>query len=210
MVRHRHSPKIRVGFANRIFGQHHAASLIIEGDLLDIVQLVDCDERGVALRRLRPPVVHRQPFAHGPECGNSIQGGIGRNGFQLFQGFICIVVFSLAHKHHGLCDFGAVFRLRAQLSLAFAGLAFAKKKPGGQAQADHQGERHRATGGKHNVVPAHQFLQAVKPARRTRHHRLAVEITLDIHRQAVGRIVPAIAVLFQRLHDDPVQIALQL
>src|SRR5262249_5008146 len=41
---------------------------------------------------------------------------------------------------------------------------------------------------------------------RARLHRLVVQVVLDISRKTTGGVVATIAILLQRLHDDPVQL----
>ena len=55
----------------------------------------------------------------------------------------------------------------------------------------------------------HELLQAIRRARRRGEHRLAGQVALDVHRQPVRGLVAARAVLLERLHDDPVELAAQ-
>ena len=67
----------------------------------------------------------------------------------------------------------------------------------------HQGRRQDRP-----FVPPHELPQPVAHRRRTGQHRLVGQVTLQVHRQPVGRLVAPVAVLLQRLHHDPVQVAL--
>ena len=58
------------------------------------------------------------------------------------------------------------------------------------------------------LVPPHELPQPVAHRRRARLHRLVVQVVLEVHRQAVGRLVAPRPVLLQRLHHDPVEVAL--
>ena len=57
------------------------------------------------------------------------------------------------------------------------------------------------------LVPPGELAEAVPRRRRARLHRLVVQVALHVRREAVGRLVAAVAVLLQRLHHDPVQLA---
>ena len=57
------------------------------------------------------------------------------------------------------------------------------------------------------LVPPHELPQPVAGRRRAGLHRLVGQVALHVRRQAVGRLVAAVAVLLQRLHHDPVQLA---
>ena len=63
--------------------------------------------------------------------------------------------------------------------------------------------------GKGRFVPAHEFLYPVRHGGRARHNRFVAEVTLQILRQVVGSVVTPRAVLFQALHHNPIQIALE-
>ena len=67
--------------------------------------------------------------------------------------------------------------------------------------------RHQTAGGQPGLVPPGELAESVSCRRGTRVDRLVGQIALEVHRQAVGRFVPACAVLFQRLHYNPVQVA---
>ena len=60
------------------------------------------------------------------------------------------------------------------------------------------------------LVTSNHFLQPVVTARWAGHDRFVAHVALDVHRQSVGRLVTTRAVLFQALHDDPIQIAPEL
>ena len=79
--------------------------------------------------------------------------------------------------------------------------------PGAGHDAQHQRQRHERRCGEDEPVPLSQFLDPVKRARRTRDHRLVIEVPLNVGGQTVGRFVSARAILFQTLHHDPVQVA---
>ena len=51
------------------------------------------------------------------------------------------------------------------------------------------------------------FAQPIARRRRTRLHRLVVQVALHVGREGAGRLVAAVAVLLQGLHHDPVQLA---
>ena len=86
-------------------------------------------------------------------------------------------------------------------------LLLLEKHPGGDAQANDERGEHRTGRHENQFVSSHQFLESVKVARRTGHHRFIVQMALNVRGQAVGRFVTAGAVFFQRLHHDPVQVA---
>ena len=79
--------------------------------------------------------------------------------------------------------------------------------PGAGHDAQNQRQRHKRRCGEGEPVPLSQFLDPVKRARRTRDHRLVIEVPLNVGGQTVGRFVSARAILFQTLHHDPVQVA---
>lgn len=66
-----------------------------------------------------------------------------------------------------------------------------------------EGERHLG----HVEVAPGVFRHAVPHRRRSREHRLAVQVTFEVQRQVAGRLVPARTVLFEALHRDPIQVA---
>ncbi len=72
---------------------------------------------------------------------------------------------------------------------------------GDQGQQDQQPCEHRP------LVPPHKLPQPVCRRRRTRLHRFIRQVALYVHREAVGGLVAAVAVLLQRLHHDPIQFA---
>ena len=84
----------------------------------------------------------------------------------------------------------------------------ANHAPGRADDAAHQGQDHRGSRQDRPLVPPHEFAQPVAQRRGTRLHRLVMQIMLDVHGQAVGRLVAPLPVLLQRLHHDPVEVAL--
>ena len=86
--------------------------------------------------------------------------------------------------------------------------AGADHAPGRADDAAHQGQDDRGGRQDRPLVPPHELPQPVAHRRRTRRHRLVVQVALEVHRQAVGRLVAPVAVLLQRLHHDPVEVAL--
>src|SRR5262245_54108797 len=75
--------------------------------------------------------------------------------------------------------------------------------------AKYQHNRDGPGGTKGEFVPANEFLEAVEPARGTRYNWLALQVTLNVRRQSVRRLVTARAVFLQRFHHDPIQVAAQ-
>ena len=57
------------------------------------------------------------------------------------------------------------------------------------------------------LVPAGQLPQPIAGRGRAGLHRLVRQVALEVAGEAVGRLVAAAAVLLQRLHHDPVQLA---
>ena len=51
------------------------------------------------------------------------------------------------------------------------------------------------------------FAKPIRDRRGTGENRLVGQMPLDVHREADGRLVPARAILLERLHHDPVQVA---
>ncbi len=107
--------------------------------------------------------------------------------------------------------------LLAQLGLllfgsdsALAGLLLPVEFARRNAQPDRQRYRHHGRSGESQLVPLNRFLEVVEPARRAGFDRLRAEMPLYVHRQAIGGLVAAGAVLLQTLHHDPVQIASKL
>ena len=72
-----------------------------------------------------------------------------------------------------------------------------------------QRHRHCSGCGKRKLVAPNQFSQAIQTAWWTSHHRLVCEMALHVHRQAARRFITAVAILLQRLHHDPIQLAPQ-
>ena len=81
----------------------------------------------------------------------------------------------------------------------------ARRCPGNAGQ---QGEQHHRRRDDPTPVPARKLSQAVPRARRAGHHRFVVQVSPDVMRQAVGRLVAAVAFLGKRLHHDPVEFTL--
>ena len=77
----------------------------------------------------------------------------------------------------------------------------------GDAQSDDERGGHGPGSQEDQLVAADQLLKLIKIARRPGHHWFVVQMPLNIRREAVGRLVAARAVFFQRFHDDPVQVA---
>ena len=82
-----------------------------------------------------------------------------------------------------------------------AGLQSAHHDAQEQHHKDHCGSR------ENQPVAANGLLESVHGARRAGNDRLIVEMALNVRSQAIGRLVTAGAVLFQRLHHDPIQVA---
>jgi len=78
-----------------------------------------------------------------------------------------------------------------------------KRKDKTEGQRDH-GDR---PGGEHQFVAPNQFFQAVNTTGRARQNRFVRQVALEIQRQLVGGLITARALLFQTLHDDPIQVA---
>src|SRR2546430_1685614 len=92
----------------------------------------------------------------------------------------------------------AFFRLLSQTSLfllgghgALAGMPFLDEQIERQAKADHQSRGHATNRAKNGLVPPHQLLESVETARRTGEDRFIVQVTLNVHPQAVGGLVTA-------------------
>ena len=88
--------------------------------------------------------------------------------------------------------------------------AFAHQGPTRHAQSKHERRGDAGDGPKGEFIPANQLLKLVEITRRTGDHRFIVQVVLDVRGQSAGCFVTPRAVLLQCLHDDPVQIALQL
>ena len=72
-------------------------------------------------------------------------------------------------------------------------------------QADgHEGPRRHS-----HPVAAGKLAQLVGSTRWTREDWLALQMTLDVHGQAVGCLISPIAILLQRLDHDPIQVSTQ-
>src|SRR5262245_40382485 len=57
------------------------------------------------------------------------------------------------------------------------------------------------------LVPPGELLQAIGRRRWAGDDCFVIQVVLDIRRETVGRLVAAVAVLFEGLHHDPVQLA---
>ena len=80
-------------------------------------------------------------------------------------------------------------------------------RPADAAAEQHQEEQHQRRHRQAALVPPGELPQPVPRRRRARLHRLVGQVALHVQREAVGRLVAAVAVLLQRLHHDPVQLA---
>ena len=123
--------------------------------------------------------------------------------------------FKQIHNCLGLLALGRLFLSRRAFVRGVSACA------GFRLQGPHQSERraHDATDQQRDYKCDRQYLAAVSleklsqpiaPRRRASLHRLVVQKAHQVHRHAVGRFIAAIAVLFERLHHDPVQFALEL
>src|SRR5262245_12077301 len=110
----------------------------------------------------------------------------------------------------------ACFRLSllAQTRLLFLGghglsasLFLVSKRPGGSTQPKNERSKYGAGGGESELVPPNQFLEPILMARRTSRDWLVVQVTLNVHRQAVGGLVTPRAILFKCFHYDPIEVA---
>ena len=108
--------------------------------------------------------------------------------------------------HRAVAVSPSLFGLRF---LGLLGVGRAHGLPRAHHQAQHQRARHGADGGKRQLVPPNQFLKPIRRARWTGEDGFVIEVSLDVARQPVGRVVTARAVLFQALHHDPVEVALK-
>ncbi|HVT54698.1 MAG TPA: hypothetical protein VHD34_01430, partial [Xanthobacteraceae bacterium] len=90
-----------------------------------------------------------------------------------------------------------------------ARFAFPKEQHGRCPQTDDEGERGRAQRAECRLVATHEFVEPVEPARRSRLHRLVLEVMLDVERESAHRVVAALAFLLERSHRDPVEITAQ-
>ena len=103
--------------------------------------------------------------------------------------------------------------VRASLRAAFRAISCSRASRSRTAQPtaaaqQHQEEQRPAAA----IASARLFRRANLPKpiarrRRARLHRLVGQVALHVQREAVGRLVAAVAVLLQRLHHDPVQLA---
>ena len=76
-----------------------------------------------------------------------------------------------------------------------------RRSPPTSASSDQRRRQHRP------LVPPRELPQPIPRRRRAGLHRLVVQVALHVRGEAVGRLVAAVAVLLQRLHHDPVQLA---
>ena len=81
--------------------------------------------------------------------------------------------------------------------------------PGADGRSHQQSGGNPSRGGKWSTMAAEQLLQTINIARRSGQDRLAVQVALDVRRQAVGRLVTARTVLLQAFHHDPVEVPAQ-
>ena len=77
-------------------------------------------------------------------------------------------------------------------------------------EAHHQCRCNGCTCAKQQLVAMDRLRQAIAKPRRTRRHRLVVEVPSDVRRQLRRGLVTARAVLLERLEHDPVEVAAQL
>ena len=82
-----------------------------------------------------------------------------------------------------------------------AGRRARRTRPAQQQQPQRRGR------GQARPVPPGELPQPVAGRRRAGQHRLVGQVALHVRGEAVGRLVPAAAVLLQGLHHDPVQLA---
>ena len=115
-----------------------------------------------------------------------------------------------------LSEPSACFRLLSQPRLFLfggnrpsAGVPLPEEQEKRQSKANDQGEGDGANRSKNGLVSPHQLLETVEVARRTGEDRFIAQVTLNVHRQAVGRFVAARAVFLQGFHHDPVEVPSQ-
>ena len=82
--------------------------------------------------------------------------------------------------------------------------------PGAHDDARDQHGGNRADSGKGSAMAARKFFELVKPRRWTGDDGLVIEVTLDVFGKGNGAFVPSGAILLQRLHHDPIQVATDL
>ncbi len=106
------------------------------------------------------------------------------------------------------------FRLQSLDFLIMAGLfrhvlsaRGTKGLPRGQHGSNQQGHSDGAGSQEEPAVLEHEFAEPISCGRWHGHYGFAIQKPQDIGRQSIGRLVAARAVFFERLHDDPVQIA---
>src|SRR5581483_11634124 len=87
--------------------------------------------------------------------------------------------------------------------------AFAEKQPARYGESHDQRNAHGADRRKHHAISADKFLKAIHLARRSRDHRLLGAIPLEIRSQARNRVITPAAVFLERLHHNPVEVALE-
>ena len=94
---------------------------------------------------------------------------------------------------------------RSVLLVSFLANARIARREGDQYHE--QGHENHGCRDQSSAVPLRQLLEQIQPAGRPRGYRVAVQMALDVHRQAVGRLVAPGAVFLQAFHHDPIQIA---
>ena len=108
----------------------------------------------------------------------------------------------------GQCLVATFFRFLT-LQLLSRPRGFGSNQPNGNsADARQQGEQHQTRGDHLPTIPPHELLQAIPRARRAGADRLVIQEALDIFGKAVGRLIPAVAVLAQGFEHDPVEFPL--
>ena len=111
---------------------------------------------------------------------------------------------------HRLLKLGYGLQLIGPLLGHSAMLGLAETETDRDDRRHHQRPSHDCTCNHTRAIAPHELAQPVRGAGRPCQDRLVVQVPPQVHGQAVGRLVPAIAVLLQGLHHDPVQVAAQL
>ena len=101
------------------------------------------------------------------------------------------------------------FCFLAKQNLLLSRFVFPDKQPNSCAESQNQHQTDGANHDKQSFVSMHQLPKAIKTIRRSRDHRLGVEIMSHVHRQTGRRLVAQGSILLQRLHDNPIEIALE-